>query len=411
MNKNINYKCPKGTIDYFNLDSKKLKFMKNNLENIFEKYGGECVETPVFELKDTIMGKYGEEAETKLIYEISDNGGEKLVLRYDLTVPFIRFLIENKIKKIKRYSIGKVYRRDNPNVNQGRYREFYQADFDIVGEDNTTMMAECVIFKMISEILEVYKINNYKIIINDTDNLKEVLINKLGIETNNFKNICSSIDKLDKVTFTEIIPELKLKGLTDNQIVELSKIIKLNEIYSEKSKERINKINNITKIWNINDNIEYNFSLARGLDYYNGIIYEVKLLDFNSSVIAGGRYDNIIDNTTFIGFSVGLTRLLNMIKFEDENKWKLIYNLTCLGDISLEDKLRIIKYVQDNISKNNTLNYSFDKEKKLGKIIRDCVIHYEKYLIIISEDELKENKFILKDLENNTQILIDIPKN
>ena len=412
MNKNINYKSPKGTIDYYNESSKKLKFMKNKLEGIFEKYGGEHIETPVFELKDVIMGKYGDEAENKLIYEIADNGGEKLVLRYDLTVPFIRFLIENKIRKIKRYSIGKVYRRDNPNITQGRYREFYQADFDIVGEDNSSMFSECTIFKIICEILESFSIKNFKILINDTDNLKEVIINKLGVPLNNFKNICSSIDKLDKMTFLEIIPELKLKGLTDTEIINLKKVIQSNEIYNDLSKERLNKINMISEIWNFKDKIEYNFSLARGLDYYNGIIFEVKLTDsesdsnansYKSSIIAGGRYDNIIENTTFIGFSVGLTRLLNIIKLDNLINWKNVYNLTCLGNISLEKKLIMIKYVQENISKSNQLNYSFDKEKKLGKIITECVKNYEKYLIIISEDEIKDNKIIIKDLENNVQ--------
>ena len=225
---------------------------------------------------------------------------------------------------------------------------------------------------------------------------------------NNFKNICSTIDKLDKAPFNEITPELKYKGLSDIQINDLKLIIESNEIYSKLSKDRIEKINNITKIWNINDKISYNFSLARGLDYYNGIIYEVKLTDFNSSIIAGGRYDNIIENTTFIGFSVGLTRLLNIIKLEDKNKWKEIYNLTCVGNIDINDKLKIINYVQNNISKDNCLNYSFDKERKLGKVITECVKNYEKYLIIISEDELKENKIILKDLENNKQEIISV---
>ncbi len=403
------YKIPKGTCDYFNENANKLNYIKDISTNIFEKYGGKYLETPVFELKNIIMGKYGDEAENKLVYEIDDNGGEKLVLRYDLTIPFVRFLKENGIKKIKRYSIGKVYRRDNPNTKQGRYREFYQADFDIVGEDNNSMIAECTIFKMICEILDKLNIKNYKILINDTDNLKEILIDVLQIPESNFKNVCSSIDKLDKVTFQDIRKELEDKGLNNQQINDLEIIIKSNELYCKKTESRLDKISNIADVWNIKDKLEYNFSLARGLDYYNGIIFEVKIKDFPSSICAGGRYDNIIDNNTFIGFSLGITRIMNLITYDNSNIWKPIYNFTTLGNISYYDKIKMIEYVRNNISKDNQLNYSFDKEdKKLGKLITDCVKRYEKYLIIISEEENKNNQIIIKDLENNTQTLIKI---
>ncbi len=395
------YKIPKGTIDYY---GNKLNFIKNKLSNIYEKYGGEYLETPVFELKNMIMGKYGEEAENKLVYNIEDNGGEKLVLRYDLTIPFIRYLKENNIKKIKRYSIGKVYRRDNPNISNGRYREFYQADFDIIGENNDSMLVEATIIKMITEILSSFNFNNYRIIINDTDNLKEIIINQLNVDEKDFKNICSTIDKLDKVSFMEIIPELQSKGLNMLQIEKLQTILLTNKMENSK----IDKLVNICKLWNIDDKINVDLSLARGLDYYNGIIFEVKLDNFDSSIIAGGRYDNLIPNTTMIGFSVGLTRLYNLINLENNNKWSNIYNFTTLGDIVFDDKIKIIKYIQDNISHNNKLNFSFDKDKKLTKLIGECAKKYEKYIIILSEEEFKNNKLIIKDLENNTQFLHDI---
>ncbi len=405
----MNYKLPKGTCDYYNESADKLNFIKNITENIFIKYGGKYLETPVFELKNIIMGKYGDEAENKLVYEIEDNGGEKLVLRYDLTIPFIRHLKENGIKKIKRYSIGKVYRRDNPNLKQGRFREFYQADFDIVGEDNSTMIAECTIFKMICEILDKLNIKNYKILINDTENLKEVLINILKIPESNFKNVCSSIDKLDKVSFKDIRKELGDKGLSDDQINNLELIIKSNDTYSKITESKLDKISNIADVWNIRNKLEYKLSLARGLDYYNGIIFEVKIYDFPSSICAGGRYDNLVDNNTFIGFSLGITRIMDLVNLNNTNKWKKVYNFTTLGNISYYDKIKMIEYVRNNISKDNQLNYSFEKEdKKLGKYITQCVQKFEKYLVIISEEEYKDNQIILKDLENNTQEVIKI---
>lgn len=405
MNKNIIYKSPKGTIDYYGDLGDKLNVTLDIIKNIFIKNGGEFLETPVFERKDVIMGKYGEEAESKLIYDIKENGGEDLVLRYDQTIPFIRFLIENKISKIKRYSIGKVYRRDNPNISKGRFREFYQADFDIVGEDSTNMVSEFVIFNMINEILTNSGITNFKILVNNTNNLKSILIEKLNITENNFKNICSTIDKLDKVKFKDISNELKLKGLNDEQIENLENILNENKIHNATFSEELNKILELADIFNFKDRIEYDIKLARGLDYYNGIIFEVKIDNFESSVIAGGRYDNINNNNTFIGFSVGVTRILNLVKI-NQVEWKDEYYLTTIGDVSEKDKFKTIKWCKDNLTKNNILNFSYDKDKKLNKIITDQVKEFKRYIIIVGEMEIKENKIILKDLKNSTQEII-----
>ena len=392
-------KTPKGTIDYYGETANKLKFAINEIESVFIQNGAKFIDTPTFERKDVLMGKYGEEAETKLIYELKqdENGGELLALKYDQTVPFVRFLMQNKIDKIKRYSISKVYRRDNPNVNQGRYREFYQADFDIVGESNENMNSEIIIFEMIDEILNKLNINNYTIKVNNTNNLKKILIDELKINETMFKNICSTIDKLDKKCFDELIDEFKLKNLNDEQIYKLKDILSSNQIYCESFKNNLNKIKNICQ----NDKIQYDISLARGLDYYNGIIFEVKIDNFGSSVIAGGRYDGIINNNTFIGFSVGLTRLLNLISIKDD--WKDEYYLTTIGNISDDTKFKVVKYLKKTLTRNKILNFNLTKDKKLGKQIMENVSNKIRYLIIIGEEELKNEYIIIKDLKNNIQ--------
>jgi histidyl-tRNA synthetase len=397
------YKQPKGTIDYFGDNGNKLKYSIKEIENIFIKYGGKFLDTPTFERKDILMGKYGEEAETKLIYELKqdENGGELLALKYDQTVPFIRFLTQNKIEKIKRYSISKVFRRDNPNINQGRYREFYQADFDIVGESNTNMYSEILIFNMIDDILLKLGITDYIIKINDTNNLKNILLNELKIEQLQFKTICSTIDKLDKKKFDELIDEFKLKNLNDEQINKLKFILQSNNIYCETFKNNLQKIKNIC-----NDKIQYDISLARGLDYYNGIIFEVKINNFDSTIIAGGRYDGIIKNT-LIGFSVGITRILNFINIS--NDWKNEYYLTTIGDtISDEAKFTIFKYCKNNISKDNPINMNLTKDKNLKKVIMESVNNKIRYLIIIAEEELKNNNIIIKDLKESKQEIVKI---
>ena len=156
----MEYQKQKGTLDYDKETAIQLKKIINVVESHFINNGGQYLETPVFEHKDVLMKKYNNEE--KLIYEIDDNGGQKLALRYDLTVPFIRWIIENKIDKIRRYSIGKVYRRDNPNISQGRFREFYQADFDIQ-EKSVDYNAEILILNMIKNILFDLQINDFRL--------------------------------------------------------------------------------------------------------------------------------------------------------------------------------------------------------------------------------------------------------
>ena len=135
------YKKPKGTIDFYDIEYDKFNYYKNKLEELFKQNGGIGLETPAFELENILLNKYGQEAENKLIFKLENFGSEsseKYALRYDLTIPLERFIIENGIKKIRRYEINKVYRRDQPS--DGRFREFYQGDFDIVGENNTDMI-------------------------------------------------------------------------------------------------------------------------------------------------------------------------------------------------------------------------------------------------------------------------------
>jgi histidyl-tRNA synthetase len=390
----MEYNKPKGTIDYFGESSDKLKFISKIIENNFVKNGGEYIETPVFENKEVIMSKYGDEAENKLIYEIEDNGGHKLVLRYDLTVPFTRWIKENGIDKIRRYSIGKVYRRDNPNISQGRFREFYQADFDILGETSNNFSAELLILNMIKQILFDLNLTDFTILVNFTDNLKKILIDDLKVPFNNFKSICSTIDKLDKTEYKNIIPELQQKGLSEEQIIMLE--CKLKEPFKN------DLLDELLDIYNLKKFVKYKTSLARGLDYYDGIIFEVKLKNNNSTIIAGGRYDGLL-NKPLIGFSIGITRLMQFYKLKnEENNWKDEYYLTCIGNIDSSTKNRVIKYCQDNITENYKFTWSLENDKKLGKVLSEKAKNWVRYVIIVAEDEIKNNQCLLKNLETGT---------
>ena len=167
----------------------------NIISSVFRRHGAVEIDTPVFELKETLTGKYGEDS--KLIYDLQDQGGELLALRYDLTVPFARYLAMKNVQNIKRFHIAKVYRRDNPAMNKGRFREFYQCDFDIAGKYGL-MIPDAEVLAVLNEILTELDIGKFTIKVNSRK-LLDAMVELSGAPKEKFKQICSAIDKLDKV--------------------------------------------------------------------------------------------------------------------------------------------------------------------------------------------------------------------
>merc|ERR1711963_1112996 len=197
-------KTAKGTRDFqpdqMAIREKVLELVKS----VFERHDAETIDTPVFELKEVLTGKYGEDS--KLIYDLKDQGGEILALRYDLTVPFARYVAMNKVEKIKRYQIAKVYRRDQPSISRGRYREFYQCDFDIAGTyDPMVADAECV--KIVKDILRSMEVGKFQIKVNHRQIL-DGIFEVCGVAPDMFRTICSSVDKLDKSPWEEVKKEM-----------------------------------------------------------------------------------------------------------------------------------------------------------------------------------------------------------
>jgi len=193
---NFIIKTPKGTRD---LSPQQMVVREKILDMVvgcFKRHGAKRLDTPAFELKEMLTEKYGEDS--GLIYDLKDQGGELLSLRYDLTVPFARYLAMNKVKKMKRYQVGKVWRRESPTIVQGRYREFCQCDFDIAGQfDPMIPDAECL--KIMCEILSGLQLGDFLIKVNDR-RILDGLLAVCGVPESKFHGICSSIDKLDKVT-------------------------------------------------------------------------------------------------------------------------------------------------------------------------------------------------------------------
>lgn len=311
----------------------------NAIRAVFKKHGASEIDTPVFELKETLTSKYGEES--KLIYDLEDQGGELLSLRYDLTVPFARYVAERGLSSIKRFHIAKVYRRDNPQMNKGRFREFYQCDFDIAGTYGL-MIPDADLLSVVIDILKSLDIGGFVIKLNHRKFL-DAMIQLAGCEKRKFKAICSSIDKLDKETWETVKDELmNQKGLTEEMCGKLEKFVQykgqpwemLQRLKDENvftgHKEGEETIKEMELLFGylesmkVLDRISFDFSLARGLDYYTGVIYEAVLTDTDrvGSISGGGRYDGLIGmfsgkNIPSVGGSIGIERIFNIL----EERW------------------------------------------------------------------------------------------
>ena len=276
------------------------------------------------------MGKYGEDS--KLIYDLNDQGGELLSLRYDLTVPFARFMAVHNFSSIKRYHIGKVYRRDSPQMAKGRFREFYQCDFDIAGPNYGKMIPETEVVKVVAEILTQLPIGGFNIKLNHRL-LLDAIVNISNIKEDLYKTVCSSVDKLDKEEWSEVKKELLQKGINEEQCNKLWSFVQLKDkpralyeqllkneeiMKNEKGKTAVEEMGilfDYLEICGVDKYCTFDLSLARGLDYYTGLIYETVLTDTDKvgSISGGGRYDHLVGMFSSkpipaVGVSIGIER-------------------------------------------------------------------------------------------------------
>ncbi|RID71041.1 hypothetical protein BRARA_C03005 [Brassica rapa] len=327
-------KLPKGTRDF----AKEQMIVREKafliIQNVFKKHGATALDTPVFELRETLMGKYGEDS--KLIYDIADQGGELCSLRYDLTVPFARYVAMNGIASFKRYQIAKVYRRDNPS--KGRYREFYQCDFDIAGLSEP-MGPDFEVVKILTELLDKLEIGDYVVKLNHRK-LLDGMLEICGVPAEKFRTICSSIDKLDKQTFEQVKKEMveekglsseiadRIGGFVKEKGAPMELLTKLRQEGSEflansSSKEALDELSIMFEALErskCSHRIVFDLSLARGLDYYTGVIFEAVCIGAEvGSIAAGGRYDNLIGmfgskQVPAVGMSLGIERVFNIME-------------------------------------------------------------------------------------------------
>ncbi len=413
----------KGTRDYLPGDAVKREYIIEKLKTIFRKYGFDPLETPSIELWDTLGGKYGEDAEM-LIYRFKDHGGRDVGLRYDLTVPLSRVIAMHQEipKPFKRYQIAPVWRADSPQ--KGRYREFYQCDFDIVG--SSSLMADAEIIAIVFESLVSLGFKDFVIRINSRKVIRG-LVEVAGIPVEREQETARTIDKLDKIGVPGVLKELERSGFERGSIEKIEKIITVDfnsniealEFADEFFKDSESGLKGIYELRELLEfiqilgvpekNISIDLSLARGLDYYTGPIYEAVLRGVTlPSVSGGGRYDGLIKifsgrDFPATGGSLGLERI-----------YQGLVDLDLLPD-SLKTHTHVLvtvfnkKFVKESASLAKKLReHGLNVDLYLGKKNLRAQLGYAndrgiRFAIFYGPDEMEGGVVTLKDLKLETQ--------
>ncbi|KAF5622349.1 histidyl-tRNA synthetase [Fusarium tjaetaba] len=453
-------KTPKGTKDWEGKDMVIRDHIFNTITQVFKRHGGVTIDTPVFELREILAGKYGEDS--KLIYDLADQGGEICSLRYDLTVPFARFLAMNKqIQNIKRYHIAKVYRRDQPAMTKGRMREFYQCDFDIAGTYDP-MLPDAEVIRIITEVFEglgwnggyTIKLNHRKIL----DGIFQVC----GVPEDKIRTISSAVDKLDKLPWADVRKEMTeekgldgdvadrigewvvLKGKQDLlQKLQSTESLAANESM-KKGMEDLALLFEYLEAFDCLDRVSFDLSLARGLDYYTGLIYEVVTQgsapevtpgqenaeskpskkkgkkgsedDDRSddptvgvgSVAAGGRYDNLVgmfsgkSQIPCVGISFGVDRIFSITKAKmAAEKNAAVRNndvdvyVMAFGQGYLKERMSVCAKLWESGIKAEFL---YKVKPKLPAQFKAAEANGVPFAIFLGEDEVKAGNVKIKEM-------------
>lgn len=436
---------PKGTRDFSATEMAKRNYIFNTIKEVYALYGFSQIETPAMENLSTLMGKYGDEGD-KLLFKILNSGDFmhgmtadniantstlKLAsefcekgLRYDLTVPFARYVVQHRDElqlPFKRYQIQPVWRADRPQ--KGRYREFYQCDADVVGSDS--LLNEVELMQIVDTVFTRFgvrvqiKINNRKIL----SGIAEVLD-----AADKIVDITVAIDKLDKIGFEKVLEELTANGLTDEQTEKLKPILLLKGSNAEKldtisqvlstsevglkGVEETRFILNTLEKCNIKNELQLDLTLARGLNYYTGAIFEVKALDVEiGSITGGGRYDNLtgifgMPGLSGVGISFGADRIfdvlnqLNLYPVDTLHSTQLLF--INFGEKEMQYCMPIAKAAREA----GIHTEIYPDAVKMKKQMSYANAKQVRYVVLAGETEIAEGKITLKNMETGEQKLI-----
>ena len=438
---------PKGTRDFAPIEMARRNYIFNTIKEVFRLYGFQQIETPAMENLSTLMGKYGDEGD-KLLFKVLNSGdfladveqaeleshnSVKLIkkisekgLRYDLTVPFARFVVMNRDKlsfPFKRYQIQPVWRADKPQ--KGRYREFYQCDVDVVGSDS--LMNEVELMQIVDEVYRrlgvnvCIKINNRKIL----TGIAEVI----G-QANKIVDITVAIDKLDKIGLENVNAELAEKGIPAESIEKLQPIILLQGSNEEKLKtirevlatseiglkgvEEISTILEHIQLLGIQTKVELDLTLARGLNYYTGAIFEVKALDVQiGSITGGGRYDNLtgvfgMEGVSGVGISFGADRIYDVLNQLDLYPAEMLQSTKLIFVTFGNEELKYAMQCLNQVRAAGIAAEVYPEPAKMKKQMGYADSKGIPFVAIIGDTEMKEQKIMLKNMTTGEQNLVSV---
>ena len=433
---------PKGMRDFNSDVMQKRNFIFKNIKKVFEGYGFSPIETPSIENLDTLSGKYGDEGD-RLIFKILNSGDylskasidnnttsksltKKISsrgLRYDLTVPFARFVVQNRNEisfPFKRYQMQNVWRADRPQ--KGRYREFYQCDVDVIGTNS--LFCEIELIQIYDDVLSNLNIPNVNICINN----RKVLVGMIELmgAPKLFDSIVVILDKLEAIGLEKVKEELSSKGVDDNALSILDSFINVKSISkvssllkkSEIGSQGLQEIEFILKLFKKQPlrtcNLMFDISLARGLDYYTGCILEVKANDVNiGSLGGGGRYDDLtsnfgLNNVSGVGISFGLDRIylvleeLNLFPKNISKKVDVMF-----ANFGIEEASFCLPLIK-NLRANGISVELYPDSEKIKKQMNYANSKGVKYVVLIGENEIKKGVLSIKDMVSGEQSDIEI---
>ena len=389
---NIKAQTLKGFRDFLPNEARKRQYVINILKEVFESYGFEPLETPALEYEEILLGKYGEEGD-KLMYRFVDNGGRKVALRYDQTVPLARVVAQyqNELPMpFKRYQIQNVWRAENPQ--KGRFREFLQCDADIVG--SISPLADAEVIALAVKGLERLGFKNYKILINDRSIFDDIP-----------KSVISSIDKLKKIGKDKVLEELTQKGILQEQALSA-----LLAIESKEPTERVKKILSLLAKLGVEPvKGEFSSTLARGLDYYTGMIFEIEVDGYTGgSVAGGGRYDNLIGmfigkNIPATGFAFGFDRLIEAMEQLNLFPEDLVSTKVLITIFSPELKEKSFEVASVVRAKGINTEMFLDENVSLEKQLKYADQKGIPCVLIIGPDEALKNLVTLRNMKTGEQ--------
>ena len=436
---------PKGTRDFGPVEMAKRNYIFDTIKEVYALYGFQQIETPAMETLQTLMGKYGEEGD-KLLFKILNSGDftsklsdEELTernplrlaarlcekgLRYDLTVPFARYVVMHRDElqlPFKRYQIQPVWRADRPQ--KGRYREFYQCDADVVGSDS--LLNEVELMQIVDTVFTRFginvciKINNRKILTG--------LAETIG-EADKIVDITVAIDKLDKIGLDNVNEELRANGISDEAIAKLQPIMSLTGTNDEKldviadvlrdsetglkGVQETRFILDTLKSCGLKNSMELDLTLARGLNYYTGAIFEVKALDTPmGSITGGGRYDNLtgifgMPGLSGVGISFGADRIYDVLNTLDLYPKEAISTTQLLFINFGEKETAYCMPVVSQARKAGIRTEIFPDSAKMKKQMAYANAKHIPFVVLAGENEMNEGKYTLKDMETGEQRLV-----